>query len=296
VNIDLLRSLATVLAEGSLNKAAVRLGMAQSSLTRQMQALEHEIGGRLLERTSSGVAATAAGQALAARLDEVLGALDDALAEARRLARGQQSILRVGYLLSAARTYLNPALAEMRRAHPEVKVKLFDLSPGEQIDGLRRGEIDVGLIGQSGKVLESEFYSKRLALLPLVVALSETHPLAAREKLRLADLKGENFVGAPEYHVPGNDRWIAQLCRRAGFRPRFAQESDSLMHGLSLVVSEGAVAVLPEFAVDMQAPGIVMRPLGDAFAKFEFLVVWQRGKVTAPTRALIDALAAVSGK
>ncbi|BET69086.1 LysR family transcriptional regulator [Opitutales bacterium ASA1] len=296
MNIDLLRSLATVLAEGSLNKAAVRLGMAQSSLTRQMQALEHEIGGRLLERTSSGVAATAAGQALAARLDEVLGALDDALAEARRLARGQQSILRVGYLLSAARTYLNPALAEMRRAHPEVKVKLFDLSPGEQIDGLRRGEIDVGLIGQSGKVLESEFYSKRLALLPLVVALSETHPLAAREKLRLADLKGENFVGAPEYHVPGNDRWIAQLCRRAGFRPRFAQESDSLMHGLSLVVSEGAVAVLPEFAVDMQAPGIVMRPLGDAFAKFEFLVVWQRGKVTAPTRALIDALAAVSGK
>jgi DNA-binding transcriptional LysR family regulator len=61
-------------------------------------------------------------------------------------------------------------------------------------------------------------------------------------------------------------------------------------------VSEGAVAILPDFAADMQAPGIVMRPLGDAFAKFEFLVVWQRGKVTAPMRALIDALSAVFGK
>ena len=60
--------------------------------------------------------------------------------EARRLARGQRDLIRVGYLGSAAQMFLDPALSALRRTHPEVKVKLFDLSPGEQIVALRKGD------------------------------------------------------------------------------------------------------------------------------------------------------------
>src|SRR3569833_2405404 len=114
--------------------------VAQSTLTRQMQSLEQEIGGRMLERSHGGVALTAAGQALLGRGIPALANLEAALGEVRKLARGQTASLRIGYIMSAAPEYLGPALATVRAVHPEVKVKLIDLSPGEQIAALRRGE------------------------------------------------------------------------------------------------------------------------------------------------------------
>jgi DNA-binding transcriptional LysR family regulator len=142
-----LKAFLVSMEEGSLNRAAARLHMSQSALTRQMQSLEAEIGGPLFERTTSGVRPTDAGYALASSLPAVLAGYDAAIAEARRLARGQRDLLRIGYLGSAAQEFLNPALAELRRTQPEVRIKLLDLSPGQQIAALRKGEIDLGLIG-----------------------------------------------------------------------------------------------------------------------------------------------------
>lgn len=291
MNIDLLRSFFAVVEQGSLNKAAGRLRVSQSTLTRQMQALEREIGGPLLERGPGGVALTATGHTLAQRMPPVLADFDRALAEARKRARGQSAELRIGYLMSAVAGYLNPALAALRKAHPEVKVKLLDLSPGEQIAALRKGELDLALVGAAGSLLTREFYVKKLAVLPMLAALPAQHPLAAREELRLADLRGEVFVGAPDADLPGYNRWVTQLGRKAGFRVRFVQDADSLTHGLLLVVTEGAVSLLPDFAKNVGAPGVVFRPLRDPVARWDLLVAWQRGKASDPLRTLLGALA-----
>lgn len=290
MNLDLLRSFFAVVELGSLNKAAERLRVSQSTLTRQMQALEHEIGGPLLERGPGGVAPTGAGHALVETMRPVLVDFDRALGEVRKRARGQSTELRVGYLMSAVADYLNKALAALRKAHPETKVKLLDLSPGEQIAALRRGELDLALIGAAGGLLTREFYVKKLVVLPMVAALPAQHTLAARESLRLAELRGEHFVGAPDRDLPGYNRWVTQLAKKAGFRARFLQDADSLTHGLLLVVTEGAVSLLPEFASKVSAPGVVFRPLRDAGAKWDLMVAWQRGKTSAPLRALLDAL------
>lgn len=287
-----LRSFLAIVAEGSLNRAAVRLRMSQPALTRQMQALEHEIGGRLLDRTSAGVSPTDAGHALAAAIAPVLAAYDAAFAEARRVVRGQREQLRIGYLGSAAQTHLNPALAALRRQHPEVKVKLLDLSPGEQIAALRRGEIDIGLIGQEGCLAAHDFYTHKLATLGVLAVLPADHALADRKKIPLLALCGERFIGAPEADMPGRDRWIAQLCRKAGFRPTFVQQSDSISELFSLISSEGAVALVPAYLADHRAAGAVLVPIADPHATWDFLIVWQRGKTAATVRALIDALPA----
>jgi DNA-binding transcriptional LysR family regulator len=114
---DLVRSFLVVLEEGSLNRAALRLHLAQSSLTRQIQALEHEIGGALLERTAIGVAPTAAGHSLARRMRPVLAEFEAAVAETRRISLGQNLQMRVGYMRVAA-TLLNPALALLTETTP----------------------------------------------------------------------------------------------------------------------------------------------------------------------------------
>lgn len=289
--IDLLRTFFVVLEEGSLNRAAKRLHVSQPSLTRLMQALEAELGGPLLERQTSGVQATALGQVVLAEMKPVIEQFEVVLTDLRRQARGQRTELRIGYLGSAAHAYLNPALAVLRREHPEVKVKLLDLTPGEQVAALRRGEIDLALIGQEGASLASEFYMLKLATLNACVALPADHHLATRHELQAADLKSEVFIGAPEGAVPGRNRWVARICRKGGFRPKFIMEGESIGEAFSMVASEGAVMVLPDYFISTPPPGTVLIPLVDESATWDLLLIWQRGRAPAVLKAMVDLLA-----
>jgi len=293
----LIRSFLAVVEEGSLNRAAARLRMSQPALSRQMQALEQEVGGLLLERTSAGVRPTDAGYALVAAMQPIMAQYEAALAQVRTLAGGQSEQLRIGYLVSMAQAYVNPALAEVRRMHPEVRVTLQDLSPGEQIAALRAGKIDVAVIGQEGNVLGRDFYTRKLASLPVLAVLPAGHPLAGRPQISLEALRNEPFISSPEADMPGRNRWIAQLCRAAaGFRPRFVQEAESVSHALSLILSERAVTLVPAYMHNFPAAGIAMVPVTDPQARWDFLVVWHRGRTSGPLRVFLDALSSAAGK
>lgn len=290
----LLRSFLLVAELGSLSKAAERMRVAQSTLTRQMQLLEHEVGGRLFERGHDGVALTAAGLRLLEGLRPVLVQTEALLTEVGQLARGKSAILRVGYLGSIATDYLNPALKRLRQAHPKVKAILFDLSPGEQLEGLRAGRIDLALLGETDRSIAREFFVRSFGTLPLDVALAEDHPLAGKTTLELKDLRAETFVGIPDRDVPGYVPWLTQCCRRAGFRPRFGEEASSLTHALTLVAAENFVTLLPRAAGRAASPGVALRRLRPEDAHWSLLIAWQRGKVSEPVRAMVDALGALS--
>jgi len=292
-----LRSFLVVIEESSLRSAATRLHISQPALSRQMQALENEVGGRLLERTSSGVFPTAAGHALAAKIQPVLASYDAVMADAQRLAWGEGEQLRIGYLASAAKMYLAPALTALRKAHPKVKVKLLDLSPGEQIAALRAGEIDLAVAGQEGGLIAPDFYVRKLATLPLLAVVSAEHPLASRKSVRLAELKNERFLRSPESEMPGRDRWLARLCRECGgFRPKFGLIADSVADAFTLVVNEGLIAIVPDYFREHPAPGVVLIPVEDAGATWDFFIVWQRGRTAGPLRALLDALSVAADR
>ena len=288
--IDLIRALLIVIEEGSVNRAAVRLRITQPALSRQMQALESEVGGKLLERETSGVKPTGLGHALVKSMRPLVTNYDLAMADLRRLARGERSELRVGYLFSAAKTLLTPALAQLRKSHPDVKLKLHDMSPREQIDGLRAGELDVAVIGQEGIVAAREFHSAKLRTLRVCVAISDSNELAGRKSIALKELKGRDFIGVDEDQVPGRNRWATALCKRAGFKPRFVVIVDGITNVLSQVVSESAVTLLPEYFLQSAHPGITFVPISDAEAHWDFIVLWQKGRALPATRALVDAL------
>lgn len=292
--IDRIRAFFAVAGEGSINRAAARLRMTQPALSRQMKALEHEVGGRLLERGPDGVKPTGLGHALLGTMRPALDAYDAALADVRRQARGLRSELRVGYLVSAAASVLTPALALLRTTHPGLRLRLHDMSPREQVEGLRSGALDLALIGQEGAAAAREFHCRRLCPLGVVAALSASDPLAARGGIALADLRGRDFVGIDEDEMPGRNRWMTALCRTAGFRPRFAVVTDGITHVLSQVVSEGAVTLLPEYFRGFPHPGAAFVPVTDAKARWDLIVLWQRGPTPPPTRALVEALEAVA--
>lgn len=292
--IERIRALLTVIEEGSVNRAAVRLRITQPALSRQMKALEQELGGRLLERETSGVKPTGLGHAMVKAMQPLIASYDCEIADLRRQARGERSELRVGYLGSAAQTFLTPALAMLRKSHPAARLKLHDLSPREQIAGLRRGELDVALIGQEGAVAAREFHSAKLCSLGVRVALADDDRLAAKQSIALKDLKGRDFIGIDEEEMPGRNRWIGALCKTAGFRPRFIAIVDGLTNVMSHVVSESAVTLLPAYFATSSHPGVTFVPVNDAKARWDVILLWQKGSASETSRGLVRALKQVA--
>jgi len=286
-----IRSFLTVVEEGSLHRAAARMRISQPALSRQMQALEHEFGGRLLERMATGVSPTAGGQALAKRMSAVLASYDLAVSDTRRALRGETDEVRIAYLPSAAQEYLNGPLSEVRRSHPETVLKLVGLSPGEQIIALGAGEIDIAIINESGELLAGEFYMRNLAEVGSCVVLPEQHRLAIQDQVRLSDLKGEFFISGDSQKVPGLDRQVEAYCKKYGkFRPTFKGSAQTLAHALELVANENAVHIVPAYAIRHSPPGVIILPLADAEVTWKILVIWRRGKAGGALKALLNAL------
>jgi DNA-binding transcriptional LysR family regulator len=292
-----IRSFLTVVEEGSLHRAAARLHISQPALSRQMQTLEHELGGRLLERMATGVSPTAGGQTLAKRMGAVLASYDLAMSDTQRALRGEMDQLRIAYLPAAAQQYVKGPLREVRRSHPETVLRLVGLSPGEQIIALRAGEIDVGITNESGELLAGEFYTRKLAETGSYIALLEHHRLATQDRVRLSDLKGEFFVSWDPQQVPGLDRRVEAYCKKYGkFRPKFHCPVQRIKQAFELVANENAVLILPTFASHHSPPGVVILPMADAELTWKFLVVWRRGRAGGALKALLDALSKVTPK
>src|SRR5580658_5605232 len=291
--LEKLRLFLVVLEEGSLRRAADRLRISQSAITRQMQSLELDLGGRVLDRTSAGVRPTNGGHALAERAKTLLSDYDSTMAEVRRLVRGESERLRIGYIASAFQEYLGPALAVLRRAYPRLRVKMLDQTPGEMIIALRQGKIDLALTLHGIDLLSRDFYARKLATVRSLVALPVSHRFATERQVSLSQLKGETFVQGSDDVVPGYTQRIIQFCRKyGGFRPRLVSIGGAigLVESLALAANEDAISIQPAFISHLNVPNVVMVPIADAGATWDLFVVWQPGEIAGPLRTLLSEL------
>ncbi len=291
--LEKLRLFLVILEEGSLRRAADRLRISQSAITRQIQSLELELGGRVLERTSAGVRPTNGGVVLVEKAKRLLADYDSTMAEVRRLNRGGSERLRIGYIASAVQEYLGPALAVLRRDHPSVKVEMLDQTPGEMIIALRQGKIDLALTLHGIDLLSRDFYIRKIATVRSLVALPVSHRFATKRQVSISQLKGETFVRGSDDVVPGYTQRIIQLCRRyGGFRPRLAtiDKTTSLVESLAVAANEEAISIQPAFISHLDVPNVVMVPIADAGATWDLFVVWLRGKIAGPLLTLLSEL------
>src|SRR4030095_7407167 len=272
IMLEKLRLFLVVLEEGSLRRAADRLRISQSAITRQMQSLELDFGVRVLERTSAGVRPTDGGQALAERAKTLLADYDSTVAEVRRLGRGESERLRIGYIASAVQADLCPALAVLRRANPRLKVKMLDQTPGEMIIALRQGKIDLALTLLGIDLLSRDFYARKIATVRSLVALPVSHRFATERQVSLSELKGETFVRGSDDEVPGYTERIIQFCRKhGGFRPRLAtiDKFNSLVESLSLAANDETIFIPTTLIFYPDVPNVVMVPIADAGATWD---------------------------
>mgnify|MGYP005820119093 CR=1 FL=1 len=269
-----LRYFVAVAEELHFGRAALRLHRAQPPLSQQIRQLEAELGSPLFLRAHRRVRLTEAGRAFLDGARATLARAEQAIAEARRAARGETGALAVGFVASA--TYgLVPALFRaFRRRHPGVALSLSELSTAEQLAALRAGTIHLGLGRPPAD--DPALAAEPLLDEPLWVALSAGHRLARGRAVPLPALAAEPFVLFPRRPRPGWADRILGHCLEAGFRPAVAQEALELSTALALVAAGMGVTLVPGSVRTRRLAGVVYRPLAPPAPVTRLLALYRR--------------------
>src|SRR5206468_8994429 len=143
----------------------------------------------------------------------------------------------------------------------DTEVVLKELSPNDQVKALRDGRIDFALLGNPCPELASEFEIVVLRRIPFQAVLPDDHPLAERERIGLAELKDETFIGFDEDSFPERNASICSACQKAGFTPRLQHRVESLTALLATVAAGKGVTLTPEEVSQLAHPRAVFVPL-----------------------------------
>jgi DNA-binding transcriptional LysR family regulator len=260
LNVGRLRVLKEVAYRGSFSAAAEALSYTQSAVSQQIAALEAEVGMKLLERHARGVSLTAAGQTLVGHAEGILARLETAEAALAAIAGLRAGRLRMASFPSAGATLMPLAIANFRSSYPDVELTLIEGEPEEIVPRLRAGELDLALLYEfAGEAPRERVMRVELFEDPMYLALPGEHRLAAKDKLRVADLKLEPWVQTSQASPCA--RHVVRCCHAAGFEPQVSFESDDYQTVQGLVAAAVGVALIPELALSVVRDDIVIRAL-----------------------------------
>jgi DNA-binding transcriptional LysR family regulator len=283
-----LRYFIAVAEELHFGRAALRLGIAQPPLSQQIQRLEQELGVSLFTRSTRRVELTPAGRVFLVEVGRVFAQSERAIRAAQRASRGEVGHLAIGFVPSADLDILPRVLGLWRPRFPHVEVEVHTLLPGQQIEALHQGHIDVGFlrlpVDDDGLVIESIHRE------PLVAALPERHPLARRARVRIADLKADSMILFPRRIAPGYHDLLVGVCRRAGFTPRVAHETESIQTNIGLVAAGLGVSLLPAAIRNLQRAGVAYRPLAPPVPHVEMAVAYARDDRSPTLRGFLHVV------
>lgn len=287
-----LRYFVAVAEERHFGRAAQRVRIAQPPLSRQIRALEDELGVAVFDRSRRRVELTAAGMTLLEHARRVFEAVDLADRETRRAARGELGRISIGYPSSLAYSGLAELLRAFRTEFPTVEVALRELPPQRQIELLKDGRLDVGFI--RAPLEELGLASLLVRREPLVIVLPANHVLAAKKDISLRALAGEPFVSFPRSRGAAFFDHLMRLCSDAGFTPRIVQEAPQL-DLVSLVSAGFGVAIVPTSVRHVRRAGVVYRPIVGA-PKIELRMAWKHGNGAPVVRELVKVVRRVGVK
>ncbi|WP_350613487.1 LysR substrate-binding domain-containing protein [Pseudomonas sp. HY7a-MNA-CIBAN-0227] len=259
-----LRYFLTVAEELHFGRAALRLHLAQPPLTRQISALETELGFRLFDRTSRTVSLTAQGRSFLPYARAVLEQVDLAEVIAGKLAAGSAGQLALGYVSSIALSDLfSQTIQAFALRFPDVQLTLVECASGSMGSQITDGRLDIGL----SRLLPQSGQTEVQAL-----SLGE-EPLASQAQISLTQLSTYPLILFPDDYGSGLNQSIEQLYRRNGLPLRPGPSGRQITSIIALVAAGQGVALVPECTQSLMSKGVNYRPLTDPDACAQLLVL-----------------------
>ena len=277
--------------ELNFTRAAERLHMAQPPLTRQIRALEDELGTPLFVRTPKGVELTAAGQALRDDVPTILSLAQRARERTQRAGQGLVGQIDVGLFGSGVLDVIPRLLATFHQARPEVRIELHNLTKEEQLQALRERRLTLGF----NRLVPPEPGIGVLTVLQekLVVGLPETHPLCAQPELSLRELDGVPMIVYPNAPLHGLAQEVATAFHREGLRLNVVQAVEDVLTCVALVAGGFGACITTQSATSLRLPGVVYRPLRSRFLRdIELSCLYRKDDSSPVLAAFLDVVRA----
>ncbi|WP_330350441.1 LysR family transcriptional regulator [Streptomyces sp. NBC_00582] len=291
LNLERLRTLDALARHGSVSAAAAGLHITTSAVSQQLAKLEREVGQQLLAKHGRGVRLTDAGRLLADHAARILSQVELAQSDLEAQ-RGQVAgELRISAFPTAARGLFPVALAELRKAHPGLRLRSCELEPENGIAGVVRGDLDLAVV--------LDWYNKPMPVpdglvkAPLLddpadVAMPAGHPLAGREEVDLGEFAGDEWItwGEGEFC----HEWLMFTLRSRGVEPIVGHRAAETHTQLGLVAAGLGVCIVPLLGRHPVPEGVVMVPLKQRVRRHVY-VVWRADADRRPSiRAAVEAL------
>lgn len=247
---------------GSYSRAAEKLYIAQSALSRQIKELEDELQTALLTRDARQFELTPAGRLFYERAKRILEDIDDTLLQARHVGHGARGVLRLQHSSSVILTpRISNALRHALDQHPGVTLDVSMLPSENQTMEIEEGRVDIGLLRLPTLRRHPHIQVREIGSEPLMVAVARDSPLAARANVELAELSEQAFISLPHKDRGGLSYLVANLCLEQGFFPRPARALSRKSSQLNLIEAGLGIAIVPA-CMRLTAPaGVHFLPL-----------------------------------
>ena len=281
---------------GSFHRAAERLRLSQSSVTRRVRKLEEALGTALFERTTRDVRPTLAAKRLQMRAEAMI---EDARETARAMrdesaasARAAAKTVTVAAIPTAIGGLLAPAFNHFRENGGRERIRILDLAANEVAEAVAGGDADFGVC--SVPMLEPTTEFSLLLDDALVIALPDRHPLLSRRSVAWRDLADERLI-LPARGT-GNRLLIDEALARGADRLRWTYEIGRSTTALALVAEGAGIAALPRMALTgADVRRVRWRPLTDPWITRPIGLLTRFGHTERPAVATLkSALRAVA--
>src|SRR5215475_9199412 len=245
MNLRHLHTFVAVVDAGGLARAANRLNLSQPAASRQILALEAELGVALFDRIGRRIYLTSEGEDLLERSRRLLTDAASIAERARALKAGQTGTLRVGAPTQVIENLLAPFVTRYQSRHPGVEVHLLEAAATRLQIHVDRGDVHLGLLPSGHDALHGEL------LYPIYVtaALPQGHAWARRRTLEIAELSGKPLLLLNRQF--GLRSWFEAACEVAHVKPHVLLESAAPHTLVALARENYGIAVVPS---DAQVP------------------------------------------
>lgn len=255
-----LRCFVAVAEELHFARAAERLHIEQSPLSRAIKELEEELGIQLFVRTTRSTRLTRAGKLFLDHVPRVFAALQQARDSVKAAANGFHAQLRIALSDGITPLRLPTLLAQCRQDEPEVEIRLFETPLAQQIKGLHDDLYDIGF-AQSDEVGDG-IVAEQVWSDPLMVAVPARHPLLAHKRIPLDEVLRYPLVLCDPQVCEGHAHQVARVLRSVDREPMIAEHVASFDLMMALVSAGFALGLAGSSHIfASRESGVVARPL-----------------------------------
>lgn len=287
MNLRHIQAFLAVAEELHFGRAAKRLHIEQSPLSRTIRKLEADLGVMLLHRTARGTSLTWAGRVFLEDARVVMLACEQAQVRARAAAAGCHCTLRIALAGAIGRTRLAELLALCRQEAPEVNIRLSEVPLAQLLHGLDAGLFEIGLavLGElDGRTVAAPLWHD-----PLVVALPQRHPLLAYKEVPLQEMVNYSLVLCDPQVCAGSHQQRERLFRSSEMQPTVAEYVGT--HSLMLTLVAAGYGVGLSSAAHLEGcthADVVARPLANHNASLTTYLLRPKGEILEQVRQFID--------